>query len=326
LYEFIDADPRLGRGDFVVGVLRSFETDGKLYHMSPNFSISTLIGHPDVVGSSPWWTFDEFRTVLEENPQATKPLGEWFDGRSLFYSIIRRNMTSFVDWENGNAYFDNDYFISLLEFAYAFDVGLDINRNENTDGIDRRPYRFILSGEQIMQQPFLNDFHNYLLSQHIFGGEIVFKGFPVKQGSGSNLSGGLSMAISSTSRNQQGAWEFIRMLLSEEWQSLPVRDYNFGFPTNRNVFEQKLAEAMEMNSPEMVEGRVLDLGPLTQEDADNIRALLDSISSVNTNFSDPLNLIISESVEDFFNGLITAQDAARIIQSRASIFVAEQSR
>jgi len=31
-----------------------------------------------------------------------------------------------------------------------------------------------------------------------------------------------------------------------------------------------------------------------------------------------------ESATDFFNGLISAEDAARIIQSRVSIFLAEQ--
>jgi len=65
--------------------------------------------------------------------------------------------------------------------------------------------------------------------------------------------------------------------------------------------------------------------PLTQEDADKIRALVDSVSRGPSSF-DPLGDIILEGIRDFSRGMITAQDAARIIQNRASNFVAEQSR
>jgi len=40
---------------------------------------------------------------------------------------------------------------------------------------------------------------------------------------------------------------------------------------------------------------------------------------------DPLLDIVFEGIDDMFAGRATAQDAARIIQSRASVYVAEQS-
>ena len=42
------------------------------------------------------------------------------------------------------------------------------------------------------------------------------------------------------------------------------------------------------------------------------------------NFDEALWNIINETASDFFNGLITAETAARIIQNRASIYISEK--
>jgi len=322
LYELINADPRLARSDFMESVLRVSETNGKLYQMFPDFSISTLIGHPDVVGSSPGWTLDEFMAVIDANPQASSPLGR-HGGSSLLYSLIYNDITRFVDWENGNVFFDNDYFIGLLEFAFE----LESRNYIRLDGNDQ-VFHLVSSGEQIMEFLSFYNFASYIAYQQLFGGDFIFKGYPTETGSGNSLSTRSGMAITSTSKNKEGAWEFIRMFLSEEWQIERMQGlFSNGIPTNRNVFEQSLAGAME-------DGQFGSIGigdltvprkPLIQEDTEKIRALVDSISLTDT-FTDPLQDIIFENTLEFFGGILTAQDAARIIQSRASIFVAEQSR
>ena len=327
LYEFIDADTEFKRSDFLESVLRSFEINGKLYTISPAFYIDTVIGNPDVVGSNPGWNIDEFKAVIDANPQATKPFGEWYGGREFLWSILHTNITSFIDWESGNVYFDNDYFIGLLEFVYEFYAKLELVAFPG-GMYESQLVRLISSGEQIIELAKFMTLREYLAYQQLFGGDFVFKGYPVETGSG-NILGDLSaMAITSTSKNQQGAWEFIRMLLSEEWQSRQhTGTSSFGFPVNRNVFEQSLAEAMQEaeHPPWGWNGIILEIKPLTEDDADKIRAVVDSLTGIST-YTDPLEFIIRESVEDFFDGMITSQDAARIIQNRASTYIAEQNR
>ena len=53
-------------------------------------------------------------------------------------------------------------------------------------------------------------------------------------------------------------------------------------------------------------------------------ALIESVDGLPPGF-DPLLDIIYEGIEDMFADRATARDAARIIQNRASIYVAEQS-
>ena len=52
-------------------------------------------------------------------------------------------------------------------------------------------------------------------------------------------------------------------------------------------------------------------------------SLIESAEGLNYGF-DPLLDIIFEGLEDLFTGRITVQEAARIIQNRASIYVSEQ--
>jgi len=327
IYEFIDADPVFNRSDFMESVLRALEMNGKLYQMASDFSISTLIGHPNVVGRNPGWSIDELGAVLEANPQATKPFGDFFDGSALVYSIYRVDNASFVDWESGTVNFDNDYFVSLLEFARNIVVTGWDEIDFGAGGYMSQPYRDISSGEQIIMEVSFSRPWMYSAYQDLFNGDFVFKGFPVETGSGNSLSINLGFAITSASKNQQGAWEFIRFLISEEWQNRQLRndDGVFSLPTNKNVFELSIANAMVENRGISVS--INDFNtvsrPLTQEHVNIIRALVDSTSGVSFSV-DPLFDIFTEGMANFFNGVSTAQDTARIIQNRASRYVSEQ--
>ena len=62
---------------------------------------------------------------------------------------------------------------------------------------------------------------------------------------------------------------------------------------------------------------------LTQEDVDKVMTLIDATYGF-ANVDTILMNIIMESAEDFFNGRNSAEEIARIAQSRVSIYVAEQ--
>ncbi len=62
--------------------------------------------------------------------------------------------------------------------------------------------------------------------------------------------------------------------------------------------------------------------PLTQKQADKIKALVEAVNTVTFNYSD-LMTIIEEETGAFFEGQKTAQEVASLIQSRASIFISE---
>jgi len=324
LYPFIDNDPQLGRGSFVEGVLEAVELDGGLYRLFPTFFIISIIGNPSIIGENPGWDMDDFHSILAANPHADMPLGNWETRDSFFRYVFNNSMDEFVDRKRGTADFDNARFVRLLESMNFLPVDI-------TDGsVFADSAELIGTGRQIMQLTSLTNTDVYQVYRRLFGGDIVFKGFPSETGSGNLLATYDSISMTVTCSDKDGAWDFIRSIVTEDWQrrnfnSLP-RDISF-FPVNKAVFDEMLEDAM--NEPQGARrigrglGLEMDSIPLTQEEADQIRGLI-SGEAFNTENDLGLWTIVSEEAARYFRGQITAQEAARIIQNRASIYMSEQ--
>ncbi|MCL2663511.1 MAG: extracellular solute-binding protein [Oscillospiraceae bacterium] len=334
LFPLIDADPAINRSDFVQNVLRVTETDGKLLRLSPSFSINTIIGHPSVVGPNMGWNMDEFNAVLAANPQADMPIGQWLTNINFLTSAVFYNIEEYVNWETGNVYFDTAGFAQLLEFSSRFPDEIDWG-NMWDDGMDWvSEEELIMTGRQLMQQSWISGFQQIQSSLRMFGGDIVFKGFPTESRNGNSFNLGTSLAITTSSVDKDGAWEFMRTFLTPDWQR---ENITWMFPLNQTVFDEMVVEAMtEREVPDWdmpiprdsaiampdMPGMGFD-APLTQAQVNQVLTLIDSITGI-TDYNQALMEIIQEDATNFFNGRSSAQDTARVIQSRVSRLIAEQ--
>ena len=315
LYTFIDNDPEYSRSDFLESVFRNAEMNGGLYQIFSSFSLETVIGNPLVVGHEPGWNIEEFKAVLAANPKADMPMGQWYTGGTFLTMSIIYDMDKFVNWADGTVNFETDEFIQLLEAASKFPA--DYSHSEVGED------EFIATGRQIMMTTHYYSFDVIQIHRAIFGGDIVFKGYPSESRRGNSLSVTDGLAITTGCKDKEGAWEFIRTLLSKEWQN----SLWHGFPTNKAAFEELQNEAMKEKQGQhtWTWGNItIDVEPTTQEEADRILTMIDSARGP-SNYDTTLLTIVQESVGDFFEGRRTAQDVARIIQNRASIYVSEQS-
>ena len=317
LYPFLDADPELNRSSLIESVLRASEVEGSLYHIVPSFRLATIIGHPSVLGDYPGWSIEEFIDVLDANPQADRPMGFYGTNMSFLQIAILNNINEFVDWSSGTTSFESDDFIGLLERAKALPAELDW---------DTSSYELIPSGRQIMNIEFFGP-SSYLWHLVLFGGEIVFKGFPSENRDGNIFDPSANIAITVNCEDTEAAWEFVRLFLMDDYQ----RDFipPWYFPVNRAVFDRMLERAMTPSNMDMSysDGLVsikIEIKELSQEQVDKLRSVIDNTTRI-TNDDDTLRAIVNEGAEDFFNGRFTAQDAARVIQSRVMIYLAEQS-
>ena len=309
LYPFIDADPDFTRDCFVENVFQTIEINGGLYEISPAFNVSTVIGHPQVVGEDMGWNMAEFRSVMNANPQADIPFGEGYTAMSFINMYLYHNMDEHVDRSTGTVNFETDDFVQLLEFAKTLpaDRSLEYNINDH-------PLYAIPSGRQLMIGTSLAPLLQFQEYVSYFDDNFVFKGIPNVNRNGHSLNvTHSSLSMTTTGSNQEGVWEFMRMVLDKDWQ---IRNIVRDFPTNKAAFDVISAEALT--------GQIGWNYPLTQENLDRIIKLIGSVSNV---FWIDVRLmdIVREGADDFFNGRSSARDAARIIQSRASIFMAEQN-
>ncbi|MCL2249055.1 MAG: extracellular solute-binding protein [Oscillospiraceae bacterium] len=323
LNELIASDPELSRDDFVEGVFEAAEMDGRLFQVFPSFSVRTLAGHPSVLGPTPGWNMEEFRAVLAANPNADIPMGQWISRSSFLHSLIIFNMDQFVDWVAGEAFFDTGDFAELLEFAATFPTDEEMFSGAEM-GFMESESDLIAQGRQIVTEMSISDLSwmNFQFGQ--FGGELVFKGFPTEHGNGSSIMPQGALSITTSASDVDGAWSFVRTVLTEGFQN-----DGFGLPTNRAVFDRNAQRAMEMEGSSgaiswgMGRTETFELEAITRDQIEQIIELIRSASGT-IGWDQVLVDIITEGADDFFGGRGSAQDAARVIQSRVTTYIHEQ--
>ncbi len=311
LYPFLDGDAEINRDTLDTHILELSETDGKLCCLPTFYRIEGMIGKTEYVGKKEGWTFAELKERWEAMPdnatfnyQTTK--------YGVYWEILRDNLGAFLDYENGTCSFDSPEFVEMLEFCNSFDVIYD---KSQPDG--RNP-NFVTS----MMVDCFNSFH-WDVSHD--SGEYTLVGYPTNEGNGAFLNTTYSryaICVDTPPEVQEGAWEFLRMLMDEDFCCDMSNAYNnlVGFPVNRAAFERLAQE--ELNRPEEEQ---YSHGNMTQEEYERLCAYIQSIDKINDNIDDDLETIVNEEIDLLFNGEYTAQQCADMIQSRASLYISERS-
>ena len=344
LYPLIDADPELSREDFFPAVLKAMENDGKLYSTCSGFEIISAVGSSRVVGSEPGWTYAELMAALEQMPEGCTVFSNGETRYDILQLCMMLDMDHFVNWNTGEVSFDNQEFIDLLNFAKNFPAEFDWENYEWSEE-DNDEFR-IREGRQLLMYGDLYDFSAISQYESIFGGldGFTFIGFPTAEGVGSMIMTQSGYAICEKCPNKEAAWEFVRTFMTEEYQE----ENTYSFPSNINSYNAKKADAMTPTYVKDAEGHVM-LDPetgekmmeqkggywdrsaeewvptyyYTQEEIDKVESVINNTDRVYA-VDESINSIVREQVEAFFAGQRSAEDVAKLIQSKAMIYVNEQ--
>ncbi len=333
LYPFIDKDPDVAKEDFVKSIISAVETDGKLFQLISSFGVMSIVGSPSVVGEEMGWTMDEMQAVIAEHPEADLPFGQHKSRENILQMLCMLNMENYMNWQTGECSFNSDDFKKLLTFASTFPSQEELEKaSQEGDWID--PGTLISEGRQLFDMFNASDFQNYQYYKAMFGGKVSFKGFPTekKNGNVASFDGGLAMTTSC--KDKEGAWQFMRTLLLEDYQD----NLDWNYPIIQKSFDKKLAEAMKQEyttdengnkvpvshgGMSMGNGPTIEFYAITQEEADQIKALIDSVENTVV-YDESITNIISEEAALFFAGQKTVDQTADIIQSRMNIYINEQ--
>ena len=346
LYPYIDADPEFGREDLMEHVIATFEDEGKLYQTVGNFYVLTTAGLTNVVGDKMGWTMDEFNTAMQ-NLQAENPNCTVFDSYTTrddaLNFLLYLEMENFVDWTTGSCSFDSENFIQLLQFIRSFPTAFDwANADVSAENFDQDTR--LRMGLQLMKQCNFSCFEDLQGNTVGLGGApCTFVGYPTESGVGSMFAQiGNSFAISSGCADKQAAWQFVRQFF------LPVYQEQFigsVFPTNREVYEQMKYEAMTAQyerNPDgsymlnaegkrieasrgsvTVNGVVFPYKTVTEAEIAQVEDIINATTNV-LHTDNSLKSIIAEGAAPFFADQRSVEEVARLIQSKAMIYVNEQ--
>ena len=338
LYPYIDRD--FNRADFFENVLKACEINGKLYTTIPGFSISTVIGASSVVGDEPGWTYAEFNAALASMPDGCTAFEKYITRESIMSSCLGLDMADFVNWETGEVNFDCQEFIDLLKFVNTFPESFDWDNYDYIE--DGAIGKRIASGEQMLEMYTLSSVDDVTYSGIDFGGTaITYVGFPTNNGTGNTIYVNSGFAMSSTCSDKEGAWSFLRQFFTEDYQKSL-----YNFPIIKSLFEKKLNKAMtpdyitdsngnilldengeKIMSPKYVtynsDGEPQYFYCLSEQQGEALRTLVTGTTKMYS-YDESISNIVNEEAQAFFSGQKTAEEVARLVQSKVNIYVNEQ--
>lgn len=307
----IEQDPELTLDDILIA--KALQNDaGGLFFLCDSIDVTTYIADYERFGDRFGWTFDEY---LELD-------GQLGGGQMVYYNLTRDRflqesaasyMRTAIDWQNGTCDFNNEGFIALLDTARKL---RETPEPEDLDDMIFWDPMHILDGTQITEIIMVTGVGGLAEEQRMRGvDKLSYIGWPSPDGScGSVFDLQSCFAVFSTSPQRDGCWEFVKYSLRHP--------QDFGLPVFRPLLEERLAAAQE-DVTVLPRGNYEFKEPLTGAEAAQFRDFLGRIE--HTSFFDQTAMaIIQQECEAFFKGDRTAEETAALIQSRLSLYVAEQ--
>lgn len=297
LYPYIDADPDLSRDSFLPNLLESTSVHGQLHQLWNQTAISSLAGKYSYIGNGEGFTTADYLRIVKDNEQILAVFDTFMSKDDLLAYIARIGISTFVDKENASCSFDSQSFSDLLLWCKDMGNGTP----EGSDGISYEPYEYILN-PVYLTAPIAD---TYVES---WGDYVSYVGFP-NGATGyhcySSFPGyGLSMAIPANSQSKDGAWAFIKEQLSLDAQ-LNLGEIS-ALPVNYEAL-MRLAEASS-----------------TEAGCNALYDLLNKTKYAEIFADKELQGIIVSNSQNYISGDKSLEETIGLIQSKASIYVAEQ--
>ena len=300
LWPYIENDTEIGgREGIMERVFQAAEQDGKLYQVFDTFAISTVIGSRKQLGDRTTWTMAELKEALASMPEGCAIFGEWDTKESMLNTLLRMNLDSYVNWQTGECGFDSDSFKSVLEFCNSFPMeytpvdgeyddensriseGRQMLSRETLSGFENIQLNQAIFGGAEALNTFYLDYSSYPptvsdvpvktdwgysdAQNRVKPGQyLTYIGYPREDGRcGSAFEINSGLAMSSSCKDKEGAWQFMRELLLP-WEPASEDEQwgwnHWGFAANKEQFEKNAAEAMKVEYMTDGEGNpILDL-------------------------------------------------------------------
>ena len=308
LTPWIDAD--IGRSNLMVW--DALSEYGGVYVISDGFSCKGMKGLREVFGDARGWTIQDYLD-MEASLEPWQDMCYHMDPAYFIEMLSRRYMRTAIDWESGTCDFDNPEFIAILEAA----ARVKEDRTAEHESLDSFETAWSRMGRGQLMVSFTSfsdtdltngpNFDNYYT-----GKDVTYIGYPSTDGEdGLFAELDFDLGICVNSEHKEACWDFVRdMLLNSGDPTLP----RMGLPLYRPAFEAVLASCIGEEITQLH----------SEEEAEKYRAFIESADSLSLYDGRALAIIMDEA-NAFLSGAQSAGQAAKLIQERMSINVAEQS-
>lgn len=336
LWPWIDEDTDIGgRSGLVEPVFNALTNeDGGLYQIVSTFYINTVAGRSEIVGDKMGWTLQEFYDAYSKMPEGASIFYDSMTRGSMLETICSLSLGEFADWNTGECNFDTQEFMDILNFVKMFPEEFDWDAYYGEGYVYVSDIERFQTGKQMLNSTSISDLYDLVYLDYTMGGDFTFVGYPTAAGNGSAFTVDNGIAMSSTCKDKDGAWEFMKIFLSEDYQTSNA----WSLPTNKAVFDKKVEEAntvtyytdgdgVQHENVYMTwwidENNQLEITHVSDELIAKFMELLNTTENV-YEYDESLYDIILDECGAFFAGQKSVEETVKLVQSRARIYVNEQ--
>ena len=299
-----DLLPLLGseitRDTLLPGLYDLIQVNGALYQLPLTVSVDTLIA-PSRLIPEPGVTFAEYEQARSQMPDGWVPIDSWNTPGNLFFFCVPFCIGAYTDQNAGTCNFETQGFYDCLAWCKTWGGDGSTPEEQETTLVKITSIRGV---DQLAGR-------SEYVEKNWFGEPgYTYAGFPTQSGSGSAYQVLSSLGLGPQCSDPDGAKAFFEFCFSYS------QDGELPASFARLQAELAAYKAADPDSGEKT---------LSEADAAQFCALLDSIT-VLAGLDGQLTEIIQEEAAGYFAGSLTAEQAARNIQSRASIYLQEHRR
>lgn len=149
---------------------------------------------------------------------------------------------------------------------------------------------------------------------------MVLKGIPSASKIGPLVYSRNTAGINSFSENKEGAWKFIKTLLSDEYQTKITSSASF--PVKLSIFDSVIENSCRTGFGYRTDGTFYETVALTEDDVDEFESVVKSANQTYT-YDSRIREIICEILDEYFCGTIKVNEATDKIQNKVSIYLDE---
>lgn len=241
------------------------------------------------------------------------PENATYDGRSSANKILRdmlegsETLWGMVDWEKGTCDFSGELFRKLLEVAkrYQYD--------------ERYKYPSVCSNRLFMS--VYNMYDSPTLAQVEAQGKVAVGRFFDDGAHPTSLTDNL-FAINANAANKEGAWEFLRFLLSEEAQGSMMAEFDIMTVKKSAYWAAVEAEILNGPTDKSIQIMFRD-SPLTREKAEEIAGLMEDTCALPYKTEVILGIVLEEA-QGYFDGGREISQVVDKINNRVGLYLKER--
>lgn len=301
LKDYINTSDKISPED--ITVLKALEDNGKIYFISADFDFETLVARYSDFGDSYGWTLEAYLEAEKGLPSDIETIHN-MTRDSFINCIVSRYIRTAVDWETGVCNFNTPEFISMLEAGSR--IRETPEGSESSFGYG--PTK-VGEGTRFASLSWVDTVWKLTYEEYMAGCRLSFIGWPTVDGScGSDLRLVDPIGIISGGENADGCWRFIQYMLVN---TSADADH---IPTYTKTLREKIELAKKDEAAPV---------KMSDSDADRFFKLLSEIENTAI-YDEEILGIIQRECAPFFSGDRTAAQAAENIQSKVSIYIAEQ--